>query len=88
MLFWLDVCVCVILLENAFHLQDAPYLLEAVARNFVNEDIQMRQATLTAAAQLFLKRPPECQLMLGSVLSSALADPSPSIRDRALLYYR
>lgn len=69
-------------------LQDAPYLLEAVAHTFTAEEASVRLAILSAAAKLFLKRPPECQLLLGSVLSASASDSHQDVHDRALLYYR
>ena len=69
-------------------MQDAPYLLEPMARNFAGEDLHVRLALLSAASKLFFKRPPECQLLLGSVLSAAAADSNQDVHDRALFYYR
>ena len=69
-------------------LQDAPYLLEPVAANFANEEVEVRLALLPAASKLFFKRPPECQLLLGTVLAAAAADSNQDVHDRALLYYR
>ena len=69
-------------------LQDAPYLLEPFAENFAGEDPTVRLALLTAACQLFFKRPPECQKVLGAVLAAGIADSNVDVHDRALLYYR
>ena len=69
-------------------LQDAPYLLESAAHSFAAEEIPVRLAVLSAAAKLFLKRPPECQLLLGSVLLAGSSDGNQDVHDRALLYYR
>lgn len=68
--------------------QDAPYLLEPVAQTFATEDVRVRLALLTAAAKLFFKRPPECQLLLGAALAAGAADSNQDVHDRALLYYR
>lgn len=75
-------------LEKAVLLQDAPYLLEPLGGGFADEPVPVRLALLAAVGNLFFKRPPECQRLLGSVLSAALADPNQDIHDRALLYYR
>ena len=48
----------------------------------------MRLALLTSAAQLFFKRPPECQKVLGKILSAGMSDTNQDVHDRALLYYR
>jgi hypothetical protein len=55
---------------------------------FADEPVPVRLALLAAVGNLFFKRPPECQRLLGSVLYAALADPNQDIHDRALLYYR
>ena len=48
----------------------------------------MRLGLLTAAAKLFFKRPPECQLLLGGLLAAGVQDENQDVHDRALLYYR
>lgn len=55
-------------------LQDAPYLLEPLSESFPAEDPSVRLALLTAATQLFFKRPPECQRLLGATLAAGMAD--------------
>lgn len=69
-------------------LQDAPYILEACAQGFANEEDQVQLAMLSAAVKLFFKRPPECQQLLGAILAAAAAESSQDVHDRALLYYR
>lgn len=69
-------------------LQDAPYLLEPLAASFASEEVAVRLALLAAAGKLFFQRPPECQKLLGTVLTAAAADSNIDIHDRALLYYR
>lgn len=71
-------------------LQDAPYLLEplAEAEAYSGEQPAVRLALLTASAQLFFKRPPESQHLLGAALACGLADQHQDVHDRALLYYR
>lgn len=69
-------------------MQDAPYLLEACAQGFTNEEDQVQLALLSAAMKLFFKRPPECQQLLGVTLAAASAESSQDVHDRALLYYR
>jgi hypothetical protein len=70
------------------HLQGAPYLLEQMAEGVASELPSVRLALLTAACQLFFKRPPECKPLLGTLLSACLSDPDQDVRDRALMYYR
>ncbi|KAG1664607.1 hypothetical protein FOA52_004482 [Chlamydomonas sp. UWO 241] len=70
------------------HLPSAPYLLEQMAEGVASEPPSVRLALLTAACQLFFKRPPECKPLLGALLSACLSDPDQDVRDRALLYYR
>lgn len=70
------------------HEQDAPYLLEPVGTSFADEAVPVRLALLAAVGKLFFKRPPECQRLLGTVLSAAMADANQDVHDRALLCYR
>lgn len=67
---------------------EAPYLMESMAEGFSGEETVVRLALLTAATQLFFKRPPECRALLGGLLASAVNDPNQDVHDRALLYYR
>lgn len=62
--------------------------MEGVARSFAVEQVGVRLAVLSAAAKLFLERPPECQLLLGSALLAGSTDSNQDVHDRALLYYR
>jgi hypothetical protein len=75
------------LLSSSFF-QDAPYLLEPLGTGFEEEEPAVRLALLTAATKLFFKRPPECQRLLGTVLSKAAADSNQDVHDRGLLYTR
>lgn len=68
--------------------QDAPYLLEPLAESFESEPPAVRAALLTAAVQLFFRRPPECARLLGRVLAGGVQDAEQDVHDRALLYYR
>eukprot|EP00195_Chlamydomonas_chlamydogama_P008244 CAMPEP_0202904088 /NCGR_PEP_ID=MMETSP1392-20130828/27835_1 /ASSEMBLY_ACC=CAM_ASM_000868 /TAXON_ID=225041 /ORGANISM="Chlamydomonas chlamydogama, Strain SAG 11-48b" /LENGTH=846 /DNA_ID=CAMNT_0049591569 /DNA_START=246 /DNA_END=2786 /DNA_ORIENTATION=+ len=70
------------------HIPDAPYTLETLVEGFGGEEACVRLALLTAATQLFFKRPPECQKLLGALLSAAINDNNQDVHDRALLYYR
>lgn len=70
------------------YMQDAPYQFEGFAESFSTEPTEVRLALLTAAAQLFFKRPPEAQKMLGMMLVAGLNDTQQEVHDRALLYYR
>ncbi|GAX84188.1 hypothetical protein CEUSTIGMA_g11611.t1 [Chlamydomonas eustigma] len=70
------------------HLQAAPYVLESLVEGVAIEHPSVRLALLTAGAQLFFKRPPECKALLGSLLATCLNDAHQDVHDRALLYYR
>lgn len=75
--------------EFGEQLDEAPYLLEPIVEGFAEEIPLVRMHLLTAVMRLFFKRPPECQKMLGSVLSKATNDAShQDVHDRAMLYYR
>jgi hypothetical protein len=74
--------------EYGQRVQDAPYVLEALAQDFAAEAPEVRLALLTAAAKLFFKRPAECRAALGAALAAGAADASQDVHDRALLYYR
>ncbi|GIL71417.1 hypothetical protein Vretimale_2716 [Volvox reticuliferus] len=67
---------------------EAPYLLEPFVDGFASEDSSVRLAVLTAAAQLFFRRPAEMKPILGAALSAGIADSHADVRDRALMYYR
>jgi len=69
-------------------LQDAPYLLESLGHAMAGEAVPVRLALLSAASKLFLKRPPECHLLLGAVLAAGASDGNQDVHDRALFYYR
>lgn len=79
-----------ILGEYGNQIDDAPYLLEPMIENFVEEPSgAVRLEMLTAAVKLFFLRPPEMQSMLGNLLDKAISESThPDVRDRALLYYR
>ncbi|GLC44199.1 hypothetical protein PLESTB_000752500 [Pleodorina starrii] len=68
--------------------QDAPYLLEPFVEGFASEDASVRLAVLTAAVQLFFRRPPEMKPILGAALAAGVADSHADVHDRALMYYR
>lgn len=70
------------------HVSDAPYLLEPLVQGFATEDVRVRHALLTATAQLFFKRPPECHKLLGAALRAGVADSLQDVRDRSLFYIR
>mmetsp|Transcript_13577 Transcript_13577/g.31919 ORF Transcript_13577/g.31919 Transcript_13577/m.31919 type:complete len:632 (-) Transcript_13577:63-1958(-) len=71
-------------------IEDAPYLLEPMIDNFMEElSGAVRLEMLTAAVKLFFARAPEMQDMLGRLLQTAICETThPDVRDRALLYYR
>lgn len=62
--------------------------MEPFVESFAAEDPAVRLALLTAAVQLFFRRPPEVRPALGAVLAAGVADRHADVRDRALLYYR
>lgn len=62
--------------------------MESLAESFESEEDTVKLAVLTAAAQLFFKRPPEVKAVLGAVLCGGLQDSNQDVHDRALLYYR
>ena len=67
----------------------APYTLEPILDEFTDEPSpEVRLELLAAATKLFLKRPPECQAMLGRVLAAGCEDAHMDVHDRALMYYR
>ncbi len=64
-------------------------MLEPLAQGFSDEPPRVRMQLLTTAMRLFFKRPPECQALLGSLLSKATLDSShQDVHARAMLYYR
>jgi len=71
-------------------IEDAPYLLEPMIDNFMEEQSgAVKLEMLTAAIKLFFARAPEMQDMLGRLLQTAICETThPDVRDRALLYYR
>jgi vesicle coat complex subunit len=60
--------------EHGKGVQDAPYLLEAVADNFEGETPFVKLTILSSCMKLFFQRPPECQRLLGCVLKAGLSD--------------
>jgi len=74
--------------EHGKGVQDAPYLLEAVADNFEGETPFVKLTILSSCMKLFFQRPPECQRLLGCVLKAGLSDKDQDVQDRVLLYYR
>eukprot|EP00930_Biecheleria_cincta_P082420 TRINITY_DN72156_c0_g1_i1.p1 TRINITY_DN72156_c0_g1~~TRINITY_DN72156_c0_g1_i1.p1 ORF type:complete len:839 (+),score=187.58 TRINITY_DN72156_c0_g1_i1:175-2691(+) len=79
-----------ILGEYGSLIEDAPYLLEPMIQNFMEEQNgAVRLETLTATVKLFFSRAPEVQKMLGLLFEKAISEcVHPDVRDRALLYYR
>eukprot|EP00951_Prasinocladus_malaysianus_P003296 scaffold23370_cov52-Prasinocladus_malaysianus.AAC.2 len=60
--------------EHGKSIQDAPYLLEALAEVFSEQTSFVQLSLLTACMKLFFQRPPECQRLLGSVLKAGTSD--------------
>lgn len=71
-------------------IDNAPYLLEPIIDEVdVENSTEVRCELLTAAVKLFIKRPPEMQVMLARLFTSCLRDSVPNlVRDKALFYYR
>eukprot|EP00743_Colponemidia_sp_Colp-15_P002288 GILK01002479.1.p1 GENE.GILK01002479.1~~GILK01002479.1.p1 ORF type:complete len:794 (-),score=148.65 GILK01002479.1:161-2542(-) len=71
-------------------IHDAPYILEPLINNFMDEQSHIvKMELLTATMKLFFKRPPEVQHMLGRLLRTAINENTHTdVRDRAMLYYR
>ena len=75
--------------EYGEHIPMAPYFVEPVLTNMVNEsDPKVRAQLLTCAMKLFFKRPPEMQAMLGAALAACVRDANQEVRDLANTYYR
>jgi len=76
--------------EFGEHIPEAPYILEPLIDEFGEEPASaVRLELLTAAVKLFVKRPPEMQAMLGSLLDAATTDARfTEVHDRAIFYYR
>ncbi|CUG86398.1 beta adaptin, putative [Bodo saltans] len=75
--------------EFGEHIEDAPYLIEGMSSNLVQEPYQLRLEILTSSMRLFFKRPPEMQPVLGLVFRQLINDFSHAdVHDRALFYYR
>ncbi|GMH39668.1 hypothetical protein BSKO_07566 [Bryopsis sp. KO-2023] len=77
-----------ILGQHGERIEDAPYILESIVEEYATEDPSVRLALITAATKLFFKRAPECQKLVGSVLSYGVNDENQDVHDKALLYYR
>ncbi|EPY22917.1 beta-adaptin 4 [Strigomonas culicis] len=78
-----------ILGEFGEHIDDAPYILEALCANLSKESTAFRLQMLTSATTLFFKRPPEMQPFLGQLFDTLLSDyTNADVLDRALFYYR
>eukprot|EP00003_Mantamonas_plastica_P008439 TRINITY_DN1738_c0_g1_i3.p1 TRINITY_DN1738_c0_g1~~TRINITY_DN1738_c0_g1_i3.p1 ORF type:complete len:417 (-),score=160.26 TRINITY_DN1738_c0_g1_i3:12-1262(-) len=76
--------------EYGEQIWEAPYSLEGLISEYDTEGSPVvKMALLTATVKLFIKRPPECQKMLGSLMEKAVNDFSHAdVHDRALFYYR
>lgn len=76
--------------EFGEQLPEAPYLLETFVDTIEEqESLAVRRSLLTAAVKLFIKRPPECQRMLGRLLAYEInEETNMDVRDRAMFYYR
>lgn len=55
------------------NLPNTPYVLEELVNNIADEASSMvKLLLLTAVMKMFMKRPPECQEMLGRLLEHAI----------------
>jgi len=75
--------------EYGEDIPSAPYQLEPVLKQLRDESsAKVRLQLLTSAMQLFFKRPPEMQAMLGAALLAGSRDLNQDVHDAAHLYYR
>lgn len=75
--------------EFGEHIEDAPYLIEAMSGNLTSEAPPLRLEVLTSSMRLLFKRPPEMQPVLANVFRQLINDFSHAdVHDRALFYYR
>jgi vesicle coat complex subunit len=88
--------------EYGENILESPYILEAVAKNFLNEEPQVQLQLLRASVCMFFKRPPEVKPWLGELFNRSINQDllindekrsdgqkivNPSVRDRALFLY-
>ena len=75
--------------EYGEHIDAAPYILERFIEMVREEPSSRIQASLLAAStKLFVKRPPECQELLGRVLEMCVNSDDVELQDRAIVYYQ
>jgi AP-4 complex subunit beta-1 len=79
-----------ILGEYGENLPNTPYVLEELVNNVSEEaSSEVKLQLLTAVMKMFMKRPPECQDMLGRLLEHAIDEEGDmDVHDRGMLYYR
>jgi AP-4 complex subunit beta-1 len=79
-----------ILGEYGESLPNTPYVLEELVNNVSEEAApEVKLQLLTAVMKMFMKRPPECQDMLGRLLEHAIDEEGDmDVHDRGMLYYR
>jgi hypothetical protein len=79
-----------ILGEYGESLPNTPYVLEELVNNVADEaSSEVKLQLLTAVMKMFMKRPPECQDMLGRLLEHAIDEEGDmDVHDRGMLYYR
>ena len=72
------------------HLESAPYILEDLISSCVSADERnqdMILLLLSATTKLFLKRPAECQAMLGTLFEFGMGTDDIDVQDRVRFYY-
>ena len=75
--------------EYGEHLEDSPYILEDYIDRSLDEiNISIQCHLLTTTMKLFLKRPAECQDMLGRLLESCACSQDIDLRDRTAYFYQ
>lgn len=76
--------------EYCAEIVEAPYLLEAIIKDYEEEhSTEIKLQLLTATMKTFFRRAPETQKMLGRLIDLSINDVSDQdVHDRGLLYYR
>lgn len=81
-------CAVIFLLgAHGNDITDAPYILENFIDSWEEQPHPAKLELIPASVNLFFKRPPEMQDMLGRMFSQACEDPAVDIRDRAFFHY-
>ena len=73
--------------EHGECLDESPFIFEDYIMNCDDLDTSVKRSLLTAAIKLFLKRPAECQDLMGKVFEMCLACDDKDLLDRSNYYY-